>query len=101
MGTVLGVAWSTMLTAGGAAVTAGASLGAAGLGGLYFAGHVLLGIGIGHLAAILLRVAVRRLIRNTRSRTVEGQVPEAPLATVAVLPLRPAAVPPLRGRHAA
>ncbi|WP_411376290.1 hypothetical protein ACLH0K_08230 [Arthrobacter sp. MPF02] len=101
MGTVLGAAWSMVLTAGGAAVTAGATLGAAGLGGLYFAGHVLLGIGIGHLAAILLRVAASRFIRNIRSRTVEEQVPEAPLASVVVLPVRRAAVPPLRGRHAA
>ena len=110
MGTVFGVAWSMMLTAGGAAVAAGASAGAAGLGQFYFAGHVLLGLGLGYFAVILLRVAVRRVLKSIRSRSVTTEAPDVPLATgtpdvalatVSVLPARPAAVPVLRGRHAA
>ena len=110
MGTVFSVAWSMMLTAGGAAVAAGASAGAAGLGQFYFAGHVLLGLGLGYFTVILLRLAVRRVLNNIRSRSVPAQAPDVPLAagapdvplaTVSVLPVRPAAAPVLRGRHAA
>ncbi|WP_258805815.1 hypothetical protein [Pseudarthrobacter sp. NS4] len=107
MGTVLGVAWSLMMTTGGAAVAAGAPFGAAGMGGQYLAGHVLLGLGLGQLLAMVLRSAARRILRNARPRPVgtygDGavQAPEPHLATVTVLPVRQASVPPLRGRHAA
>lgn len=106
MGTVFGVAWSLMMTTGGAAVAAGAPFGAAGMGGQYLAGHVLLGLGLGQLLAMVLRFAARRILRNARTRpaTVRDcavQVPETHMATVTVLPVRPASVPPLRGRHAA
>ncbi len=115
MGTVFAVALSITLTAGGAAVAAGAPFGgAAGLGGQYLAGHVLLGVGLGHLAAMLVRAGLRRIVRRVRTRaasvpavTVPASTVQAPeasgvrLATVSVLPARPAAVQPLRGRHAA
>jgi hypothetical protein len=101
MGTVFGVAWSLMLTAGGAAVAADAPFGAVGLGGQYLAGHVLLGLGIGHLLVMVVRFAARRILRAARTRPVAIQAPEAPMASVTILPARPASVPPLRGRHAA
>lgn len=115
MGTVFAVALSITLTAGGAAVAAGAPFGgAAGLGGQYLAGHVLLGVGLGNLASMLVRSALRRIVRQVRTRPASvpavmvpapevqaTPAPEVRLATVSVLPARPAAVPPLRGRHAA
>lgn len=101
MGTVFGVAWSLMLTAGGAAVAAGAPFGAAALGGQYLAGHVLLGVGLGQLLAMLLRLTARRILHVARTRSARVQQPEDSMANVMVLPVRQASVPPLRGRHAA
>ena len=115
MGTVFAVALSITLTAGGAAVAAGAPFGAAaGLGGQYLAGHVLLGVGLGHLAAMLVRAGVRRIVARVRTRHAAGPAVAIPapsvqateatgprLASVSVLPARPAAIHPLRGRHAA
>jgi hypothetical protein len=106
MGTVFAVALSMMLTAGGAAVAAGAPFGAAAMGGQYLAGHALLGIGLGHLTVILVKAGARRAVRKLSGRAAAGQTAvaqasEARLAPVAVLPVRPAAVAPLRGRHAA
>lgn len=106
MGTICGVAWSMMLMAGGAVMATGAPFGALGLGGQYLAGHVLLGLGIGLLAARVLRGATRRSVKALRPRTAEVsaaevQAPSRAVAAVAVLPVRPASMPPLRGRHAA
>lgn len=106
MGTVFAVALSMMLTAGGAAVAASAPFGAAALGGQYLAGHALLGIGLGHLAVILLKAGARHAAGKFRARTTIGQAataqaPGPRLATVSVLPVRTASVTPLRGRHAA
>lgn len=114
MGAIFGVAWSLMFTVGGAAVAAAAPFGAAGMGGQYLAGHVLLGLGLGQLGALLVRAAVRLGFRRLRAGSAAttaraGEaVPSwspadtAPIAGVSVLPVRPAAsMAPLRGRHAA
>ncbi|MGK3648283.1 hypothetical protein [Pseudarthrobacter enclensis] len=119
MGTVFGVAWALMLAAGGAAFAAAAPDGGAAHGGQYLAGHVLLGVGIGQLAALLLRHFARLVVGRLRVRsTVPAPAPGLPdgeaaatpqpaaagpaVATVAVLPVRPAAsMARLRGRHAA
>lgn len=105
MGTICGVAWSMMLMAGGAVMAAGAPFGALGLGGQYLAGHVLLGLGIGLLAARVVRVAARRSVKALRPRTevstADVQAPSRAVAAVTILPVRPASMPPLRGRHAA
>lgn len=82
-------------------MAAGAPFGALGLGGQYLAGHVLLGLGIGLLAARIVRMAVRRSVRSMRPRATEVQAPSRAVATVTVLPVRAASVAPLRGRHAA
>ncbi|ACL39761.1 conserved hypothetical protein [Pseudarthrobacter chlorophenolicus A6] len=117
MGAVFGVAWSLMLTAGGAAVAASAPHSGAAPGGQYLAGHVLLGVGIGQLAAVLLRAALQHILGRLRARAASPRAPQAvtgahaaaadtaaaPLpARVSTLPVRPAAsLAPLRGRHAA
>ena len=110
MGAVFGVAWSLMLTAGGAAVAASAPYGGAAPGGQYLAGHVLLGVGIGQLAAVLLRAVIQGVLGRLRGPQVvaaadaaEPDIAAAPVpARVSTLPMRPAAsLAPLRGRHAA
>ncbi|SDT25835.1 hypothetical protein SAMN04489743_2189 [Pseudarthrobacter equi] len=117
MGAVFGVAWSLMLTAGGAAVAASAPYGGAAPGGQYLAGHVLLGVGIGQLAAVLLRAAVQGVLGRLRAHAdtrrgpqpvagadaAERDIAAVPVpARVSTLPMRPAAsLAPLRGRHAA
>ncbi|MBT2247491.1 hypothetical protein JHV56_02110 [Arthrobacter sp. BHU FT2] len=119
MGTVFGVAWALMLAAGGAAFAAASPDGGAAHGGQYLAGHVLLGVGIGQLAALLLRRSARLVVARLRVRsTGPAAAPRVPyrkaatapepsaagpvVASVAVLPVRPAAsMARLRGRHAA
>ncbi|MCT9625384.1 hypothetical protein HWD94_09640 [Pseudarthrobacter equi] len=117
MGAVFGVAWSLMLTAGGAAVAASAPYGGAAPGGQYLAGHVLLGVGIGQLAAVLLRAAFQGALGRLRAHAASGRGPQAVAgaaaaeceiaaapgpARVSTLPMRPpASLAPLRGRHAA
>jgi hypothetical protein len=92
MGTVLAAASALVVAAAGAAAALSAPFGAAGHGGQYLAGHVLLGLGIGHSIAILLRAAIKRLL----GRRVVRPAPEAPglTATERELPARPAAMAP-------
>lgn len=101
MGTVLAAAAALMLTATGATATITAPLGAAGYGGQYLAGHVLLGLGLGYSVAILVRVAFKRLAARLAISKTGVASPPTPTAVVTVLPVRPAAMLPLRGRHAA
>ncbi|MEV7635869.1 hypothetical protein AB0N71_06750 [Pseudarthrobacter enclensis] len=118
MGTVFGVAWALMLAAGGAAFAAAAPDGGTAHAGQYLAGHVLLGVGIGQLAALLLRHSARLVVGRLRVRSTVPAAPGVPggeaaaapepaaagpaVATVAVLPVRPpASMARLRGRHAA
>lgn len=112
MSAVVGVIWS-LVAAAGAALAASAPFGALGHGGQYLAGHALLGIGLGQLLAAVVRLAARRIAGKTAARTVplslaavESATAAAPAtaadtASVTVLYPRPAAVVPLRGRHAA
>jgi hypothetical protein len=119
MSAVIGAIWS-LVAAAGAALAVSAPFGAAGHGGQYLAGHVLLGIGLGQLLAAVLRVAARRILRKAprttpvslaavpgpavaAARPIPEVVPAAAIETTAVTVLRPrpAAVVPLRGRHAA
>jgi len=100
MGVISGTALSVMLTAGGVVI---ATEGGPGAVQHYEAGHVLLGMGIGLFVTTLIRTAARYILaRPTRvsRRTPVVQEPADP-ATVALLPLRAAAVVPIRGRHAA
>ncbi|HEU4666524.1 MAG TPA: hypothetical protein VFS79_02590 [Arthrobacter sp.] len=119
MSAVIGAIWS-LVAAAGAALAVSAPFGAAGHGGQYLAGHVLLGLGLGQLLAVVLRVAARRVLGKA-SRPAPGSfaavpgpavaatqptpeaVPAAAIATTAVTVLRSrqAAVVPLRGKHAA
>jgi hypothetical protein len=101
MGTVIAAATALAVTAAGAAAALSAPFGAAGLGGQYLAGHVLLGLGLGHAVAILLRIAIKRLVAGRAASKETAGVAPAPLATVTALPGRPPAMAPLRGRHAA
>lgn len=118
MSAVIGAIWS-LVAAAGAALAASAPLGAAGHGGQYLAGHVLLGLGLGQVLAAVLRMAARRVLRKVprttpvslpapgaaveAARPVPKAVPATAIETTAVTVLRPrpAAVVPLRGRHAA
>jgi hypothetical protein len=113
MNAIVVAVWA-LAAASGAGLAASAPYGAAGNGGQYLAGHVLLGLGLGQLLAALVRFAVRRMIAGTTSRpspaplvavpATEAAVAAAPAgdrAAVTVLYPRPAAVVPLRGRHAA
>jgi hypothetical protein len=79
MGTVLAAASALVVAAAGAAAALSAPFGAVGHGGQYLAGHVLLGLGLGQSIAILLRMAVKRLV----VRRAVGNAPER------VLPGRP------------
>jgi hypothetical protein len=128
MGTVFAVASALVVAAAGAAAALSAPFGAAGHGGQYLAGHVLLGLGLGQAIALLLRSAIKRLMaRRAAGRGKVLTAPEQPVAVgvlparpavmapaalssvpntgatapVTVLPARPAALNPLRGRHAA
>jgi hypothetical protein len=103
MGTVIAAASALAITVAGAAAALSAPFGAAGNGGQYLAGHVLLGLGLGHSIAILLRIATRRFVAGrSGGKETAGAVPTpAHMATVIALPARPAAMVPLRGRHAA
>ena len=120
MSAVIGGAIWFLVAAAGAALAASAPFGAAGHGGQYLAGHLLLGLGLGQLLAALLRADGRRVLlkapRTTpvfvaavpgeapaAARPVKAAVPAANIETTAVTVLRPrpAAVVPLRGRHAA
>ncbi|MFP5310894.1 MAG: hypothetical protein ACLGH7_00545 [Actinomycetes bacterium] len=108
MGTIFGTALSLMLTVGGAAVAAEGGPGAA---RNYLTGHVLLGLGIGLLAATVLRTAGRILLARRATPLPESFSPAAtepaalpaefPAARVTVLPVGTAPAVPLRGRHAA
>jgi hypothetical protein len=115
MSAVVGAIWSLVAVAG-AGLASSAPFGAAGHGGQYLAGHVLLGFGLGQLLAAVIRFAVRQMVRKAASRpvsvslaavpAVEGapaaaDTPAANAAAVTVLYPRPAAVAALRGRHAA
>lgn len=122
MSAVIGAIWS-LVAAAGAALAASAPFGAAGHGGQYLAGHVLLGVGLGQLLAAVLRAAVRRVLRKAPRTTpvplaaVPEAAPAAALTLAAAVPApaidaiettavtvlrpRPAAVVPLRGKHAA
>jgi hypothetical protein len=127
MGTIFAAGSALVVAAAGAAAALSAPFGAAGHGGQYLAGHVLLGLGLGQSIAILLRISVKRLVARRAAGTVRevpGQtIPErvlparpaamapaavahapaarAATAPVTVLPAPPAAMVPLRGRHAA
>lgn len=92
MGTVLAAASALVIAAAGAVAALSAPFGAAGHGGQYLAGHVLLGLGLGHSIAILLRTAVKRLLERRAVRPA----PEAPGLTVPEreLPARPAVMAP-------
>lgn len=122
MSAVIGAIWS-LVAAAGAALAASAPFGAAGHGGQYLAGHVLLGVGLGQLLAAVLRAAVRRVLwkapRTTPVPLAAGPeaAPAAALTLAAAVPApaidaiettavtvlhpRPAAVVPLQGKHAA
>ena len=122
MSAVFGAIWS-LVAAAGAALAASAPFGAAGHGGQYLAGHVLLGVGLGQLLAAVLRAAVRRVLRNAPRTTPvplaagPEAAPAAALTLAAAVPApaidaiettavtvlypRPAAVLPLQGKHAA
>lgn len=115
MGAVIVTIWS-LVAAAGAALAASAPFGALAPGGQYLAGHVLLGVGLGQLLAAALRSAAKRIVRKASFRPAPSEVTAAPAvlspvpalrdsaadsATVTVLRPRPAAVVPLRGRHAA
>ena len=115
MSAVIGAIWSLMAVAG-AGLAASAPFGAAGHGGQYFVGHVLLGLGLGQLLAGVVRFAVRQTVRKAASRPVPVSLaavpaaetasaatvtPAADAAAVTVLYPRPAVVAALRGRHAA
>ncbi|MFP5365450.1 MAG: hypothetical protein ACLGIS_01060 [Actinomycetes bacterium] len=120
MGAVTAAVWS-LVAAAGAALAVSAPFGALIHGGQYLAGHVLLGLGLGQLAVAALRYAARRIIRKAASRPAPVSLSTGPAveaapagrapvrvpagtpdtATVTVLRPRPAAVAPLRGRHAA
>lgn len=103
MGTAFSAATALAVTVAGAAAALSAPFGAAGNGGQYLAGHVLLGLGLGYSIAILLRMATRRLMAGRSSaREAAATAPEPDqLATVTLIPTRPPAMAPLRGRHAA
>ncbi|WP_455834391.1 hypothetical protein [Pseudarthrobacter siccitolerans] len=91
MGTVLAAASALAVATAGAAAALSAPFGAAGHGGQYLAGHVLLGLGLGHSIAILLRTAVKRLFGRRAVRSA----PKAPgLMAPEELPARPAAMVP-------
>jgi hypothetical protein len=100
MGVTSGTAVSLMLTVVGAAVAAQGGQGAA---QHYVAGHVLLGMGIGLFVTTFIRLGARLILARSTSAPRRAQTPQesADRATVTVLPLRPASVVPLRGRHAA
>ena len=111
MSAVVVAIWS-LVGASGAALAASAPYGAVGHGGQYLAGHVLLGLGLGQLLAAVVRYAVRRMVAGAAARTSPAPlaavpalqtaaVPAGDRAAVTVLYPRPAAVVPLRGRHAA
>lgn len=119
MSAVIGAIWSLVAAAG--AVLAGiAPFGAAGHGGQYLAGHVLLGLGLGQVLAAVLRAATRRVLTRApqakpaslgavpgpgveTARPAPEVLPATAIETtsVTVLRPRPAGVVPLRGRHAA
>jgi hypothetical protein len=92
MGTVLAAASALVIAAAGAAAALSAPFGAAGHGGQYLTGHVLLGLGLGHSIAILLRTAVKRLLARRAARHAS----ELPGLAVAEreLPARPAVMAP-------
>jgi hypothetical protein len=118
MSAVVVAIWS-LVGASGAALAASAPYGAVGHGGQYLAGHVLLGVGLGQLLAAVVRCAVRRMVAGAAARTTPAPLAAVPavqtaaaaapavdrpagdIAAVTVLYPRPAAVVPLRGRHAA
>ncbi|TLM70307.1 hypothetical protein [Pseudarthrobacter sp. NamB4] len=115
MGAVIVAIWS-LVAAAGAALAASAPFGALAPGGQYLAGHVLIGLGLGQLLAAALRSAAKRVVRKASFRTAPATgtaVPAVPSpvpalrdsaadsANVTVLRPRPAAVVPLRSRHAA
>lgn len=99
MGAILGTALSLTLTISGAAVAAGGAPAA----GSHLAGHVLLGIGIGLLAASVIRFAARLVMARAHAREDEPPVQQsrADATVVALLPAHRAHTAPLRGRHAA
>ncbi|OAE01662.1 hypothetical protein [Arthrobacter sp. OY3WO11] len=117
MSAVVVAIWS-LVGASGAALAASAPYGAVGHG-QYLAGHVLLGVGLGQLLAAVVRYAVRRMVAGAAARTTPAPLaavqavqtaaaaapavdrPAGDIAAVTVLYPRPAAVVPLRGRHAA
>ncbi|GAA3406325.1 MULTISPECIES: hypothetical protein [Pseudarthrobacter] len=115
MSAVVVAIWS-LVAAAGAALASSAPYGAVGHGGQYLAGHVLLGLGLGQLLAAVVRFAVRRMVAGA-ARTAPAPLAAVPalqtaaapagdriagdVAAVTVLYPRPAAVVPLRGRHAA
>ncbi|GGI83242.1 hypothetical protein [Pseudarthrobacter scleromae] len=117
MSAVVVAIWS-LVAAAGAALAASAPYGAVGHGGQYLAGHVLLGLGLGQLLAAVVRYAVRRMVagaawttpaplaavpavQTVAAAAPAGDRPAGDIAAVTVLYPRPAAVVPLRGRHAA
>ena len=117
MSALVGGIWS-LVAVTGAGLAVSAPFGAAGHGGQYLAGHVLLGLGLGQLLAAVVRWAARRVLRNAAARAAAAPLSAVPLAAVpevdavpgvdrgtpapvTVLYPRPAAVVPLRGRHAA
>jgi hypothetical protein len=92
MGTVLAAASALVIAAAGAAAALSAPFGAAGHGGQYLAGHVLLGLGLGHSIAILLRASVKRLLGRRAARHA-SKLPGL-AASERELPARPAVMAP-------
>ena len=95
MGALFSATWS-MVAAAGVALAFSAPLGADVQDGKYLAGHVLLGLGLGQLITMLLRIAGRRIRKALLSRPAPSRS-----AQVTVLPVRrPATRVTLRGKHA-
>jgi hypothetical protein len=97
MGTVFAAVSALVVAAAGAAAALSAPFGAAGHGAQYLAGHVLLGLGLGQSIALLLRIALKRLV----ARRAAASAPDAPGQAERVLPARPAAMAPAAVSRAA
>lgn len=100
MGVIPGTSLSLMLTVGGGVVAAESGPAAA---QHHWAGHVLLGMGIGLLLTTVIRAAARLVLARSAAAARKAQTLPAAghHAVVTALPLRPASVVPIRGRHAA
>ncbi|VXB27330.1 Flagellar hook-associated protein flgK [Arthrobacter sp. 9AX] len=104
MGTVFAAASALVVAAVGAAAALSAPFGAAGNGGQYLAGHVLLGLGLGQSIALMLRTAAKRLVvtRSVARRLGSDVVRAAPGqdASVSAARRQPGAAAPAAARPA-